>query len=59
VTGKKSGRISVEVENTIRRLRKHLGASVEAMEDALCNWQKRPKLKSGAAELGYVTITCG
>jgi Alpha-glutamyl/putrescinyl thymine pyrophosphorylase clade 3 len=59
VTGNRNGRFSVEVENTIRRLRKHLGAPVEAMEDALCNWQKRAKPKKGAAELGYVTTTCG
>ncbi|MFI5092042.1 MAG: hypothetical protein ACHQIK_01245 [Candidatus Acidiferrales bacterium] len=59
VTGKRTGRFSVEVEDLIRRFRKHLGVPVEAMEDALCNWQKRPKSKSGAAELGYVTITCG
>jgi hypothetical protein len=59
VTGKKKGRVTAEVENTIRRLRKHLGVSVEAMEDALCNWQKHPKSMGGVAELGYVTTTCG
>jgi hypothetical protein len=59
VTGRRDGRISVEVENTIRQLRKHLGVPVEAMEDALCNWQKRPKSKKGVADLGYVTTTCG
>lgn len=58
VTGKRNGRLTVDVEDTIRRFRNHLGVPVEAMEDALCNWQKHPKSKSGAAELGYVTITC-
>lgn len=59
VTGKRNGRLSAEVENTIRQLRRHLSAPVEAMEDALCGWQKRPKSKKGTTELGYVTTTCG
>jgi hypothetical protein len=59
VTGKRNGRLTVEVEHTIQRFRKHLSVPVEAMEDALCNWQKRPKSKRGTAELGYVTATCG
>ena len=59
VTGKKKGRITAEVEKTMRRLRKHLGVPVEAMEDALCNWQKHPRSMGGVAELGYVTTTCG
>lgn len=59
VTGKRSGQFTVEVEDTIRRFRKHLGVHVEAMEDALCNWQKRLKSKGGSAERGYITITCG
>jgi Alpha-glutamyl/putrescinyl thymine pyrophosphorylase clade 3 len=58
VTGKKRGRMTAEVETTIRRLQKHLGVSVEAMEDALCNWQKRPKPRKHASDVGYVTATC-
>lgn len=57
VTGKRSGQLTAEVDQTIRRFRKDLGVRVEAMEDALCNWQKHPKSNSGAAE-GYVTSTC-
>lgn len=59
VTGKRNGRLSAEVGNTIQRLRKYFSAPVEAMEDALCGWQKRPKSKKGTTELGYVTTTCG
>jgi hypothetical protein len=48
--------LTVDVEDTIRQFRNHLGVPVEAMEDALCNWQKHPKSKSGAVEVGYVRI---
>jgi hypothetical protein len=59
VTGKKSGRVTAEVEATIRELQKHLGVPVEVMEDALCGWQKRPKSAPKSAEKGYITTTCG
>jgi Alpha-glutamyl/putrescinyl thymine pyrophosphorylase clade 3 len=59
VTGKKSGRVTERVDRVIRKLQRHLGVPVEAMEDALCNWQKRPKSARRTAELGYVTTTCG
>jgi hypothetical protein len=59
VMGERNGQFTAEVDETIRKFRKHLGVSVEAMEDALCNWQKRSKSKGRAAQLGYVTITCG
>jgi hypothetical protein len=59
VTGQKRGRITDHVDGIIRNLRRHLGVPVEAMEDALCNWQKRPRAAQRTAELGYVTATCG
>lgn len=59
VTGKKSGRITEHIDSTIRKLQRRLGVPVEAVEDALCNWQKRPKSARRTAELGYVTSTCG
>jgi alpha-glutamyl/putrescinyl thymine pyrophosphorylase-like protein len=59
VTGKKSGRVTAEVEATIRELQKHLGVQVEVMEDALCGWQKRPKSAPAFAEEGYIATTCG
>jgi hypothetical protein len=59
VTGQKSGRITDHVDGLIRRLQRHLGVPVEAVEDALCNWQKQPKSARRTAELGYVTTTCG
>jgi hypothetical protein len=58
VRGKKSGRVTGHIDRIIRKLQRHLGVPVEAMEDALCNWQKRPKT-AGSSELGYVTTTCG
>ncbi len=57
VTGRKRGKLSGEVEDTIMGLQKFLGVPVEAMEDALCNWQKGPK-KPRAPEPGYLTVTC-
>ena len=59
VIGKKSGRVTTEVEATILELRNHLGVPVEVMEDALCVWQKRPKSSPKFAEKGYITTTCG
>lgn len=59
VKGKKNGRITEHIDGIIQKLQKHLGIPVEAMEDALCNWQKRPKSARKTAELGYVTTTCG
>jgi len=40
VTGNKKGKLTPRVEETIQELRSTLGVAVEAMEDALCNWQK-------------------
>jgi hypothetical protein len=51
VTGKKTGRITAEVEGIIQELQKHLGVLAEVMEDALCGWQKRQKSTRGLAEL--------
>lgn len=59
VTEKKSGGVTDEVEATIQELQKYLGVPVEAMEDALCGWQKGPKSAREAAEKSYVTTTCG
>lgn len=60
VTGRKGGRLTQEIEDTINRLRAHLGVPVEAMEDALCNWQKKRKTKRGSeeAQAGFVSIAC-
>jgi hypothetical protein len=58
VTGGKIGRLSPEVERLIENLRKKLQVPVEVMEDALCGWQKRSKLKI-CDESRYVTRTCG
>lgn len=40
VTGTKKGRLTSGIEKTIRQLKCYLGVSVQALEDALCNWQK-------------------
>jgi len=60
VTGKKGQRLTQEIEDTINQLRAHLGVPVEAMEDALCNWQNKPKTKGGSeqAQAGFVSIAC-
>lgn len=58
VTGKKGGRVTSHVESVITKVQRHLGVPVEAMEDALCNWQKRPKSRRQRFELGYVTTAC-
>jgi hypothetical protein len=50
VTGKKKGKLTTRVQTTIEELRKALCVSVEAMEDALCNWQKGG---------GFVSRMCG
>lgn len=59
VAGHKEGSLNPRIESVVQKLTRHLGVPVEAMEDALCNWQKRPKSKKGIAEVGYVTTTCG
>lgn len=59
VTGKKNGRVTSHVECVITKLQKHLGVPVEAMEDALCNWQKHSKSRRQSSERGYVTTMCG
>jgi len=59
VTGKKSGRVTAEIEATIQELQKHLGVRAEVMEDALCGWQKLPKSAPKFAEKGYITTACG
>jgi hypothetical protein len=56
-TGRREGRFQSEMERTIRKLTTFLGVPVETMEDALCNWQKRPKSNKLVAELGYLS-TC-
>lgn len=40
VIGKNKGRVTANIEKIIEQLRMKLGIPVEAMEDALCNWQK-------------------
>ena len=35
-----------------------LGVPVEAMEDALCNWQKRLKAQRDARQTGFGAKTC-
>jgi hypothetical protein len=40
VTGVRTKRLGREVETRIAELQEYLGVSAEAMEDALCNWQK-------------------
>ncbi len=40
VTGVRTKRLAREVETRIAELQECLGVSAEAMEDALCNWQK-------------------
>lgn len=53
VTGKPGRHFTVEVENAIQRFSKYLDVRAEAMEDALCKWEKRTKAKSAGTELGY------
>jgi Alpha-glutamyl/putrescinyl thymine pyrophosphorylase clade 3 len=52
VTGKRHGRLTHEVERTIRALQKRLALPVECLEDALCNWQK-------SKDRGFLSTTCG
>lgn len=60
VTGAKRGKFTRVVEETVRDLRSHLGVPVEAMEDALCNWQKKSKRKAHIeAEAGFISVACG
>lgn len=59
VTGKKQGGLSAEVEKNVRELQRQLGLPVECIEDALCNWQKKPKGKKGAQpEKGFLSVCC-
>lgn len=39
-TGNKKGKLSPRIQETIQQLRSCLSVPVEALEDALCNWQK-------------------
>jgi hypothetical protein len=57
-TGRRDGQFQSEMDRTVRKLTTFLGVPVEATEDALCNWQKRPKSNKRIAELGYLS-TCG
>ena len=50
VTGKKEGRVTQRVAEEMERLQRALDVPVEALEDALCNWQK---------EKGFLSVTCG
>lgn len=58
-TGRKSGKLLPEIEESVEKLRSCLGVRVEAMEDALCNWQKRPRRRGARPRMGFVSITCG
>ncbi len=55
ITGRKDGKFQSDIDRTVRKLTAFLGVPVEAMEDALCNWQKRRKSKKPTAELGYLS----
>jgi hypothetical protein len=46
------------IKTSIGQFQMHLGALVEAMEDALCNWQKRSKAQRDTAQTGFVAKTC-
>ncbi len=60
VTGAKKKRFTWGIEETVRDLRSHLGVPVEAMEDALCNWQKKSKRKAHMeAAAGFISVACG
>lgn len=57
ITGRREGKFGPDVDPTIRKLTTFLRVPVEAMEDALCNWQKRPKTKKRIAELSYLSTS--
>src|SRR5947209_20376046 len=50
---KSIGTLTHEIEHIVQNLQRHLGVPVEAMEDALCNWQKKL-----IPEPGYLSLTC-
>lgn len=55
VTGSKSGRLTVAVEEKIRELQAALSVPMEVLEDAICNWQKthRPRAHCAGTNSGF------
>jgi len=55
VTGRRDSKFESEFDQTVSELTAFLGVPMEAMEDALCNWQKRRKSKRSPEQLGYLS----
>jgi len=49
-TGRRNGTISKEIEERVRKLQAVLPYDAEALEDALCNWQKK--------NMGFLSSVC-